>query len=122
MNHVKPYWHIGQKEQCFLRTITGRCDSSHATILGNETAVSSIQVFLNDSPIMTKSFMQKVITLSVMEVELYAPTFCAQDMLFVYQMMPTMEFTVKLPMILECNNKGTINLLMNIYLPQGGFH
>ncbi len=62
---------------------------------------------------MAKSSTQKVITQSVMEAELYAATSCAQDMLFVYWSMQTMELMVELSMILECNNKVTIVLCCN---------
>ncbi len=72
-----------------------------------------MQVFLNDSPIMAKSSTQKVVTLLVTEAELYATTSCAQDMLFVYGVMRNMELKVNLPMILECDNKGTIDLSRN---------
>ncbi len=62
---------------------------------------------------MAKSSTQKAITLSVTEAELHVATSCAQDMHFVYQSMQTMELKIKLPMILECNNKGTIDLSCN---------
>jgi len=62
---------------------------------------------------MAKSSTQKVITLSVTEAELYAATSCAQDMLFVYRLMRTLDMKVQLPMILECDNKGTIDLSRN---------
>ncbi len=62
---------------------------------------------------MAKSSSQKVVTLSVTEAELYAATSCAQDMLFVWRMMQAMQLRVKLPMILQCDNKGTIDLSKN---------
>ncbi len=54
---------------------------------------------------MAKSLTQKVVTLSVMEAELYAVTSCTQDMLFVWRMMQAMQLQVKLPMIPQYNNK-----------------
>ncbi len=72
--------------------------------------VSGTQVFLNNSPVMAKSSTQRVVTLSVKETELYAAASCAQDMLFVWQMISAKELKVQLPMILQCDNKGTINL------------
>ncbi len=62
---------------------------------------------------MAKSSTQKVITLLVTEAELYAATSCAQDMLFVYRLMRTMDLKINLPMILECDNKGTVDLSHN---------
>ncbi len=76
----------------------GRCDSNYDP--DDQKSVSGTQVFSNNSPIMAKLAMQKVITQSVMEAELYVATSCTQDMLFVYQLMQTMELYVILPMIL----------------------
>ena len=46
-------------------------------------SVSSYATFLNGAVVMTKSKMQKSVTLSVTEAELVAATSCAQDMLFI---------------------------------------
>ncbi len=62
---------------------------------------------------MAKSSTQKVVTLSVTEAKIYAATSCAQDMLFVWRLMTAMKLKVKSPMILECDNKGTIDLSKN---------
>ncbi len=47
---------------------------------------------------MAKSLTQKVATLSVTAAELYMATSCAQDMLFVWQMMQAMQLKVKITM------------------------
>ncbi len=60
-----------------------------------------------DYQLQLKSSTQKVVTLSVTEADLYAATSCAQEL------MPAMQLRVKLPMILQCNNKGTIDLSKN---------
>ncbi len=101
------------KDKNFIWTIKGRCDSNYATNPDDRKSVSGTQVFLKDSPIMAKSSTQKVITLLVTEAELYAATSCAQDMLFVYRLMQTMDMKIDLPMILECDNKEAINLSCN---------
>ncbi len=43
---------------------------------------------------MAKSSTQKIVTLSVIEAELYAATSCAQEMLFVWWMMQAMQLKV----------------------------
>ncbi len=59
---------------------------------------------------MVKSSTQKFVTLLVTKAKLYAATSCAQDMLFVWRLMTAMGLKVKLPMILQFNNKGMIDL------------
>jgi hypothetical protein len=53
------------------------------------------------------------VTLSVTEAELVAATECAQDMLFIKQVLESMELQVELPMILEVDNKGAFDLANN---------
>jgi hypothetical protein len=50
--------------------------------------------------------MMPIIALSVTEAVL-----CAQDMLFVMQLLFSLGFDVQLPMILEVNNKGAVDLI-----------
>jgi hypothetical protein len=48
-------------------------------------------------------------TLSVTEAEMVAGTECAQDMLFVKKILESLGLKVKLPMILEIDNKGFVD-------------
>ena len=54
--------------------------------------------------------MQKCVTLSVTEAEVMAAVECAQDMLFVANLLESLGLKVKKPMILECDNKGATEL------------
>ncbi len=60
---------------------------------------------------MAKSSTQRVITLTVTEAELYAATSSAQDMLFVYWLMQTMESKVELPLIFYVTPKEILTYL-----------
>ncbi len=111
---MNPFGHLDGINKDYIRTIRGHRDSNYATNPDDQKIVSGTQVFLNRSPVMAKSSTQKVVTLSVTEAELYAATSCAHDMLFVWQMMQAMQLRVKLPMLLQCDNKGTINLSKNL--------
>ena len=51
--------------------------------------------------------------LSVCEAELYAGISCAQDMLYVKHVIELMGLKVKLPMKLEMDNKGAVDLANN---------
>ena len=52
-------------------------------------------------------------TLSVTEVESVAGVMVAQDMLYTYQMLTLMGLQVELPMVLEMDNKGAVDLANN---------
>ena len=59
------------------------------------------------------SLTQKFVTLSVMEAESAAGVMISQDMLCVYPLMLSLGLEVKLPMFLEMDNKGAVNLANN---------
>ena len=61
---------------------------------------------LMGAPIQTKSKTQSIVTLSVTEAELVAAVDCVQTMLFARQIILSMGLRVKLPMLLEMDNKG----------------
>ncbi len=57
-------------------------------------------------------YNSQVVTLILTEQKLCMATSCAQDMLFVSRLMIAMDLRVKIPMIVQCNNKGAKNLIM----------
>ncbi len=60
-----------------------------------------------------KSSMQKAVTLSVCEAEHTAGVLCAQDMLYVWHILKSMELKVKFPMFLSLDIKGADDLANN---------
>lgn len=97
----------------FEFTIGGRSDSDYAKEPVTRRSVSGGRVLLNGSPVMFKSSTQKTVALSVTEAELYAAVLCAQDMLYVMHVMESMGLKVAKPMVLECDNKGAVDLANN---------
>ena len=59
------------------------------------------------------SATQKYTTLSVTEAEQGAAVTCAQDMIYQKNVLESMGLQVELPMILEVDNKGTVDLANN---------
>ena len=57
--------------------------------------------------------MMPIVALSTTEAELYSAVLTAQDMMFVYHVMLGMELQVKLPMILNVDNMGAVQLANN---------
>jgi hypothetical protein len=56
--------------------------------------------------------MMTIIALSVTKAELYAAVLCAHDMLFIMRLLFSLGLDVQLPMILEVDNKGAVDLSM----------
>ena len=54
--------------------------------------------------------MQKIVALSVTEAETIAAVQCAQEMMLTYKIVISMGLKVKLPMMLEVDNKGAVGL------------
>ena len=55
--------------------------------------------------------MQKIIALSVTEAELIALVQCVQEMFFVRKILESMGLQADLPMLIECDNKGAVDLV-----------
>ena len=67
---------------------------------------------------MFKSSTQKSVALSVCEAEQTAGVLCAQDMLYIQHIIESMGLKVKLPMILEIDNKGAVDLTRHVDVRQ----
>lgn len=90
-------------------TILGRSDADWAKDPDTRRSVSGYKTFLEGAPVAYKCAGQRFVTNSSAESELGAATACAQDMLFVMRVLESMGLKVKLPMILEVDNKGAID-------------
>ena len=60
-----------------------------------------------------KSGKQRTTTLSVTEAETVAAVNCVQDMMFVKNILESMGLEMELPMRLEIDNKGAVDLVHN---------
>jgi hypothetical protein len=98
-------WSTGYKFK-----IHGRSDSDYATNPDDRRSVSGGRVFVNDVPISFRSVTQKFVTLSVTEAEIAAGVMVAQDMLYVYRLLESLELEVELPMILKMDNTGAVDI------------
>lgn len=97
----------------FKWRIAGRSDSDYAANTDDRRSVSGGRVFLNESPIQMRSATQKSVTLSVCEAEGGAGVMTAQDMLYTFNLLTSVGLKVELPMILEMDNKGAVDLANN---------
>ena len=95
----------------FQFRVTGKSDSSYATCIDTRKSVTGYVVYLEEAPVAIKSVMQRIIALSVTEAELIAFVQCTQEMFFVKKVLESMGLTVELPMKLQCDNKGAVDLI-----------
>ena len=99
------------KTKDFLFKVSGKSDSNYATCVSTRKSVTGYVVYLENAPVAVKSLMQKIIALSVTEAELIALVQCVQEMFFVKKVLESMGLKVELPMIVECDNKGAVDLV-----------
>ena len=85
--------------------VGGQGDSSSAQCQETRRSVTSTMTTLNGSPVITRSFMQFTVKLSVTESELDSTVSTAQDMIFVKDIVESMELEVEVSMILKTDNK-----------------
>lgn len=100
-------------EQEYEFEISGRADSNYAANTDDRRSVTGGRTFLNQCPIIVRSSTQKTVSLSVTEAEQNAGVTTAQDMMFVLRLLEGLGLKVKLPMILEMDNKGAVYLANN---------
>jgi hypothetical protein len=97
----------------FKFRISGEADGNYAGHIEGRRSVSGYAVFLNGAPIKEKSRMQNCVTLSVTESELVSGTECAQHMMRAYRVITSVGLQVELPMILNIDNRGAVDLSNN---------
>ncbi len=86
-------------------------DSDYAKDTQTRQSVSGYVVYLEDAPTMHRSATQRTVVLSSCEAELNAAVLCTQDMIYQKNMLESIGLKVELPMILEMDNKGAVDLV-----------
>ncbi len=76
-------------------------------------SVSGHMVYLEGAPAMFKSTSERTVSLSITKAETYAGVMCVQDMLYMKNVLESLELRVKLPMVLEMDNQGAVYLANN---------
>jgi hypothetical protein len=75
--------------------------------------VSGYIVYLEGVPTMHRSAMQKTVALSYCKAELNTAVLCVQDMMYQKNTLKSICLKVELPIILEMDNKGAVDLINN---------
>ena len=76
-----------------------------------QKSISGYRVLLEDTPVMMKSSAQKSVALSVCKAE-QSSGMCTRHA-YCKNLLELMGLKVKLPMLLEMDNKGTVDLANN---------
>ena len=97
----------------FEFVISGMSDSDYAKDPLTRRSVSGYCTYLCGALVTSKSKMQGCVTLSVTEAESVAAVSCAQDMLFIKNVLESLSLKVRLPMVLWCDNQGAVDLFNN---------
>ena len=85
-------------------------DSNYTTNAEIRKSISSIEVTLNGALVVMRSIGQKIVALSVMEVERIALAQVVQEILYVMRILESMQLHMQKQMIVESDNKGAIDL------------
>ncbi len=101
----------GSKDYEFI--ISGGSDSDYAKDTQTRKSTSGFRVLLEGASVMFKSPTQKSVALLVCKAEHLPGVICTQDMLYCKNVLKSMGLKVKLPMLLEMDNKGAVNLANN---------
>ncbi len=95
----------------FQFKIRGRSDLDYAKDMQTRRSVSGYVVYLEEAPVMHRSATQKTVTLLSHEAKLNAAILCVQDMLYAKNLLESIGLKVKLPMMLEIDDKGAVDLI-----------
>ena len=90
--------------------VHGRLDSDYAMNHNDCRSISGGRVFVDNIPILFRSVTQKFVTLSVTEAKIAAGVMVAQDMLYIYRSLVSLKLKVELPMVLEMDNSGAVDI------------
>ena len=93
--------------------IKSYADASFAQHLETQKGTSGNATTLNGAPVISKSITQTTVKLSVTEAKLDSSTTEIQDMLFVMEVVESIELLVEKPMELHVDNKGVFDIANN---------
>jgi hypothetical protein len=109
---LKPTRKWDGKDKSFKFIIRGVSDSEFCKD-DDRKSVGGHSVYLEDCLVAIACRTQRIVALSVTEAELIQVVECVQDMMFVWRLFRSMELQVQLPMLLETDNSGAMDIVNN---------
>lgn len=104
--------HLEPKKE-FEHRIYAFSDSNYASNKDTRRSVTGYAIYYNGALVSWKSKSQDTVTMSSTEAEYIAAATCAMEMVFVKQIIESIQFEVKLPMVLYVDNTSAIALARN---------
>jgi hypothetical protein len=101
------------RDRNFEFKVRAKSDSEYAKDAMTRRSVGGHVVYLNGAPVIMSSKMHRIVAMSVTEAETIEACEAGQDMLYVYRLLKDMGLKVELPMILEIDNQGTVDIVNN---------
>jgi hypothetical protein len=92
------------KDKNFEFEISGMVDAEYAKDKECRQSISGYCTFLEGAVVSAKSKQQRCVTLSTTEAEMMVMADCVQDMMFIRDVLQSMELKVKFPMVIYCDN------------------
>jgi hypothetical protein len=96
-----------------MNQVIGITDSNYASNKDNRKSVSGRCIYYMGALASWQTKGQDCVTMSSTEAEYVAMASCAMEMMFIKQVLESLNFEVKLPMILYSDNIGAIDLAKN---------
>ena len=91
--------------------VHGQSDSDYAMNPDDCRSISDARVFVNGAPKSFHGVTQKIVTLSVTKADIVVGVMVSQDMLYVYRLLELLELKVELPILLEMDNSGAVDVV-----------
>ena len=110
---LKPKGQWNRRDKKYKFKVSGVSDTKFCKDKITHKNVGGHSIYLNWALVAIACQMQKIVVLSVTEAELIQVVEYTQDILFVWQLLTEMDLIVDLPMILETDNKGAIDIINN---------
>lgn len=119
---LKPTRKWDGKDKNFEFRVHGRSDADYANCPVTRKSITGYRVSLEGAPVAIKSGMQRIVALSTTESELIAAVQCVQEMMYVMRILEGLELKVEKPMVLELDNRSTVDVINGWSITSGTKH
>jgi hypothetical protein len=110
---LDPKGTLDGKDKNYKFVIAVHADSEFAKCIESRKSVGGYVTTLNSAPVAESCKMQNIVALSVTEADYISAALCVQEMVSHKCLLESLGLSVQLPMVLQIDNKGAIDLVDN---------